>query len=54
MVFVFEILGESALKFQKSWRQELIFFLNDSLDSILLTISKLAWRIAVEFAWENF
>lgn len=29
-------------------------FLNDSFDSILFTVNRLAWRIAVEFAWENF
>lgn len=54
MIFVFQILEESALKFQKSWRQELFFFFNDSFDSILLTINRLAWHIAVEIAWENF
>lgn len=29
-------------------------FLNDSFDSILLTINRLAWYIAIEIAWENF
>lgn len=53
MIFVFQILGESALKSQ-SHEGRNYFFLNDSFDSILLAINRLAWHIAVEFAWENF
>lgn len=49
----FKFWGKVPLNL-KSHEGRNYFFLNDSFDSILLAINRLAWHIAVEFASENF